>query len=74
MDQTLSDLQTVVEQLPHNTRGYEAKVVSEVLRQNSKRKRGTPSIGELLPAVLARLGVDEADTNTTENVTVRDRS
>lgn len=74
MDQTLTDLKTVVEQLPHNTRGYEAKVVAEVLRQNSKRKRGTPSIGELLPAVLARLGVNEADTNTTENVTIRDRS
>ena len=74
LDETLTDLKIVVEQLPYNTRGHEATVVSEVLRQNSKRKRGTPSIGALLPAVLARLGVSETDTDTTENTTIRDRS
>ena len=80
MDQTLTDLTSVVEQLPNNTRHHEAKVVSEVLRQNAKRKRGTPAIGALLPAVLARLGVslDEAEpaTNVTETdiTKIRDRS
>jgi transposase len=79
MDQTLADLEAVVEQLPYNTRHHEAEVVSEVLRQNAKRKRGTPAIGALLPAVLARLGVSEVEpeTNVTETDTtekIRDRS
>ena len=76
LDQTLTDLETVVEQLPYNTRHHEAEVVSEVLRQNAKRKRGTPSIGALLPAVLARLGVNdvEKENRTTEKSKIRDRS
>jgi len=77
LDQTLADLETVVEQLPYNTRHHEAEVVSEVLRQNAKRKRGTPAIGALLPAVLARLGVslDEAEPANNETETeIRDRS
>ena len=76
IDQTLADLKTVVEQLPHNTRHHEAEVVAEVLRQNAKRKRGTPSIGALLPAVLARLGVGdvEIENETLEKSKIRDRS
>ena len=73
--QTLADLETVVEQLPYKTRHHEAEIVSEVLRQNAKRKRGTPAIGALLPAVLARLGVNELETTESEeNTTIRDRS
>ena len=76
IDQTLADLEAVVEQLPYNTRHHEAEVVSEVLRQNAKRKRGTPSIGALLPAVLARLGVGdiEIENETIEKSKIRDRS
>ena len=76
IDQTLADLEAVVEQLPYHTRDHEAEIVSEVLRQNAKRKRGTPSIGALLPAVLARLGVSAVDTEieNTETTTIRDRS
>lgn len=76
IDQTLVDLQTVVEQLPYNTRHREAEIVSEVLRQNAARKRGTPAIGALLPAVLARLGVNVSETTneSTETTTIRDRS
>jgi transposase len=76
IDQTLADLKTVVEQLPYDTRHREAAIVSEVLRQNAKRKRGTPSIGALLPAVLARLGVGnvEIENETEEKSNIGDRS
>jgi transposase len=57
MDQLLADLKTTVEQLPYNTRCREAEVVTAVLQQNAKRRRGETEIGALLPAVLARLGV-----------------
>ena len=66
MDQLLADLQTTVDQLPYNTRGREAVVVAEVLRKNSKRKRGEIAIGDLLPAVLARLGITITETTKTE--------
>ena len=76
LDRTLAELKRVDEQLPYNTRHYEAEVVSEVLRHNAKRKRGTPAIGALLPAVLARLGVGEPETSETNTQTteIRDRS
>ena len=41
----------------------EAEVVADVLQQHTNRRRGISAIGELLPAVLARLGI----TKTTEN-------
>ena len=68
MDRTLADLEAAVEQLPYHTRNREAEVVAEVLRQNTQRKRGTIAIGELLPAVLARLGVDQREAVTKANV------
>ena len=76
IDRTLADLETAVEQLPYKTRHHEAEVVAEVLRQNAKRKRGTPSIGELLPAVLARLGASNVGTEIgiLEKTKLRDRS
>ncbi len=37
IDQTLADLEAVVEQLAYNTRHHEAEVVAEVLRQNANR-------------------------------------
>jgi hypothetical protein len=43
--------------LPYNTRNHEAEIVSDVLQKQTKRHRGGVAIGELLPAVLARLGV-----------------
>lgn len=61
MDQTLADLEAAVGQLPCHTRNREADVVAEVLRQNAHRKRGPVAIGALLPAVLARLGVNRAE-------------
>lgn len=81
LDQILTTLESTVEQLPYNTRNHEAEVVAQVLRHNAKRKRGTPAIGAILPAVLARLGVIEnmaketqAEKTTTDTTVVRVRS
>jgi transposase len=57
LDRLLADLQASVGQLPFPTRNREAEIVANVLKQQSKRRRGPASLGNLLPAVLARLGV-----------------
>ena len=69
MDRVLADLETTVEQLPCNTCGREAEVVAKVLEEQTPRRRGAVAIGELLPAVLARLNI-----RTTEDNKNRDRS
>ena len=69
MDQVLADLQATVEQLPYHTRKREAEVVAAVLRKRASRTRRTVAIGDLLPAVLARL-----ETKPTEQTETRDRS
>ena len=68
VDQLLADLETVVEQLPYNTRNHEAEIVAHVLEQQAHRRRGGVAIGDVLPAVLARLEI-----NTIKNEH-RDRS
>ncbi len=73
MEQVLADLSKVVEQLPGHTRGHEAKVVAEVLRQNTSRKRGGVEIGTLLPAVLARLGINTTEVTQTNTIETGDR-
>jgi len=69
MDVLLADLEAAVEQLPYNTCNHEAEVVADVLQQQRRRRRGTQPIGDVLPAVLARLNIriNEANKN-------RDRS
>jgi hypothetical protein len=74
MDQLLADLQATVEQLSYSTRNYEAKVVAEVLRNNVSRKRGGIAIGELLPAVLARLRVNPTEITQHDTLQNEDRS
>ena len=64
----LADLTRAVEQLPGHTRGYEAKVVAEVLRYKATRRRGAVDIGELLTAVLARLGINGNEINETSTL------
>ena len=66
-DQVLTDLEATVTQLPYNTCGREAEVVTKVLEANTPRKRDAVAVGEILPAVLARLNI----RTTAEN---RDRS
>ena len=63
IDRVLADLETTVGQLPYKTRSQEAAIVVDVLQQQTNRRRGGVAIGELLPAVLARLGVDTNITN-----------
>jgi transposase len=69
MDQVLDDLQRAVEQLPYHTCKREAQVVAGVLRQHASRRRGPVAVGDLLPAVLARLEI-----RTTQQTETRDRS
>ena len=69
MDRLLADLETTVEQLPHEACGQEAEVVSRVLQEHTSRRRGSVAIGELLPAVLARLNI-----RTNKDNRDRDRS
>ena len=57
LDRVLADLETTVEQLPYNTCGREAAVVAKVLEEHTPRRRGGVAIGELLPAILARLNI-----------------
>ena len=54
-----ADLNAAVGQLPYNTRRCEAQIVAGVLQERAQRRRGASAIGDLLPAVLARLNVTE---------------
>ena len=69
MDVLLADLEAAVEQLPYNTCNHEAEIVADVLKQHTRRRRGASLIGDVLPAVLARLNI-----RTTEINKNRDRS
>jgi transposase len=57
----LADLEAVVDQLLPEAKHHEARIVAEVLEQQAKRRRGPSQLGELLPAVLARLRVGGAN-------------
>ena len=59
VDRLLADLNAAVSQLPYNTRRHEAQIVAGVLQERAQRRRGASAIGDLLPAVLARLNVTE---------------
>jgi len=69
MDVMLADLEAAVEQLPYNTCNHEAEIVADVLEQYQRRQRGAKPIGEVLPAVLARLNIRSKEANRN-----RDRS
>jgi hypothetical protein len=64
LDRVLSELEAAVDQLPFKTRNHEAEIVAEVLNQQTRRRRGPVQVGELLPAVLARLGVAQQSNPT----------
>ncbi len=69
LEQLLAELETAVEQLPGSTRRREAEMVAALLAQQTTRQRGTSAIGDVLPAVLARLNL-----KTTKESENRDRS
>ncbi|MCA9167932.1 MAG: transposase [Planctomycetales bacterium] len=60
MDVVLADLEAAVEQLPYHTCGHEAGIVASVLQKRKQCRRGVERIGDVLPAVLARLHVKTA--------------
>jgi transposase len=51
------DLDALIEQLPAKNRRQEIQPVQEQLRELSTRRRGPQLLGDILPWVLARLGV-----------------
>jgi transposase len=63
VDRLLADLETAVVQLPYETRNLEAKIVAEALQQRANRRRGVSAIGDVLPAVLARLQINTSNEN-----------
>ena len=63
ISRVLADLEAAVGQLPYHTRNHEAEVVAEVLQQHANRRRGPAPIGDLLPAILARLNVNQSQSN-----------
>lgn len=73
LELVLAQLTKAVEQLPGHTRGHEAKVVADVLSQKASRKRGAVELGELLTAVLARLGINTNEVNETNTIETGDR-
>jgi hypothetical protein len=66
MDVLLADLEAAVGQLPYNTCNHEAKIVADVLEQHTHRRRGLKPIGDVLPAVPARLNII-IETNNNED-------
>jgi transposase len=58
MAQALTDLQAAIEQLPRSAYAEEAKPLAEELQRIEQgRRRGPQLLGDILPIVLARLGV-----------------
>jgi transposase len=58
MDQVLRDLQAAVGQLPPREHAAEARPLQEELQRIQEgRRRGPQLIGDILPSILARLGV-----------------
>ena len=58
MDQMLSDLQAVIEQLPKKEHKAEANpLIKELETIQQGQRRGPQLIGEIIPLVLAKLGV-----------------
>jgi hypothetical protein len=58
MPQTLSGLETAVGHIPPRAHADEAQpLAAELLRIHAGRRRGPQQLGDILPVVLARLGV-----------------
>ena len=55
--QRRADLEAVIGQLPASSYAEEARPLQEELEKLGKRKRGPQELGEIIPIVLARLGV-----------------
>jgi transposase len=62
MSQTLQDVQAAIDQLPRSAYAAEATPLAERLQQLGARRRGPQAIGDILPIVLARLGVQQVQS------------
>ena len=61
----LADLQAAIEQLPRAAYAREAEPLAEELRKiEAGRRRGPQLLGDILPIVLARLGLAEVQSTT----------
>lgn len=59
--QTRQDLEAASEQLPASSRQEEARPLQERLEEMAKKKRGVRTLQEIIPFVLARLGVKQVE-------------
>jgi transposase len=56
-DALRQDLEAVIEQLPSSARAAEAKPLQERLDELSRRRRGPQPLAQIIPLILARLGM-----------------
>ena len=62
--QVMTDLQAAVDHIPQSEHTPEAKSLFEALQPTSRRQQtGLRRLGEILPAVLAKLGVTAVELN-----------
>jgi transposase len=67
MDQVLRDLDAATQQLPRSTYAQEAQPLYQRLEQINQRRSNRPQLlGDILPIVLARLGIDALQSKTRE--------
>jgi transposase len=66
-DRLLAIMQATVEQIPQREHGREAAPLRQQLEKNLNAKRGPKPIGDILPVVLARLGVGELQLPASED-------
>jgi transposase len=65
MAQVMNDLQTAADHIPKSEHATEAKSLFDTMQPHSSRQRSGPRrIGEILPAVLAKLGVTAVELSS----------
>ena len=74
MAQVMTDLQTAIDHIPKSEHAAEAKSLYEELQpSNNRQPCGPRRLGEILPVVLAKLGVNPVDLSARGRTTSRDR-
>jgi transposase len=65
MEQTLADLKEAVNHIPMSEHATEAESLAEALQpSSSRRSTGPRRLGEILPGVLARMGITGVESST----------
>jgi len=65
--QMREDLEAVIDQLPAKSRAEEAKPLQEFLDELAKRRRGPQPLANIIPLVLARLGLAVVESTSNES-------